>query len=207
MAEFPASPVPAEEFVEQLLPRLLGPPALAAGAAGLRARLGFVLSGKGGGAWTLVLRSKGLEVEAGADAPLTLGLSAKDWRGALWEQRGGALGAFVAEALGAGQDSPSIEGPLRFDLAVIEKLADLDATVRLAVREEGGVDWCMDLRLGAGPVAREPQVAVCATTEDLQALVSRDLEPLAAVMTGRVQVEGEMALLIQIHALLRQARS
>ncbi len=57
MKSFPAEPIPAAEFVEERLPELLGAPALAAGAAGLRARIGIALTGKGGGAWTLVLRS------------------------------------------------------------------------------------------------------------------------------------------------------
>lgn len=206
MARFPSTPVPADEFVEGLLPKLLGAPGLAAGAAGLRVRLGLALSGRGGGAWTLVLRSKGLEVESGIDAPLTVGLSAKDWRGALWEERGGVLGGFLARALGADGEPPSIEGPLRFDVAVVEQLADLDATIRLRVTEGKGGDWRVDVRLGAGPVSRDPQVTVTATAADTQALAARELEPLAAIMTGRIQVDGEMALLLQLQALLRQAR-
>jgi hypothetical protein len=206
MPAFPAEPIPAHEFVEERLPALLGAPALAAGAAGLRARVGLALTGKGGGSWTLVLRSRGLEVESGGDAPLTLGMSAKDWRGALWEDRGAALGAFLARALGASEVSPSLEAPLRFDVGVIERLANLDATLRVVVTGGKGGDWALSVRLGPGPVAQAPQVTLSASAHCVEALAAREQEVLTAVVTGRIRVEGEMALLLQIQALILQAR-
>ena len=206
MSRFPQRPVPAADFVEQLLPALLGPPGLAAGAAGLSARLGFALAGEGGGAWTLVLRSRGLEIESGLDAPLTLGLSTRDWRGALWESRGGALGAFLARILGAEAGDGALGLALRFDVAVVEKLAELDATLRLQVLEEVGEDWTLDLRLGPGPIASRAEVTVAASERDTHALAAGELDPMSALMTGRIRVEGEMSLLVQVQALLQQAR-
>ena len=55
-------------------------------------------------------------------------------------------------------------------------------------------------------MAREPQVVLSATAECVDALAAREQEVLAAVMTGKIQVQGEMALLLQIQALLLQAR-
>ena len=206
MTAFPPSPVPPARFVEDLLPGLLGPPALAAATAGLRVRLGLALTGRGGGEWTLVLRSKGLEVESGLEAPLTLALSVKDWRGALWEGRGSVLGALLARGLGAGPEPASISGPLRFDLGVVDKLADLDATLGLTITGGRGGDWQLALRLGEGPVAGDPQLGIRVEAADAEALAARELEPLAAMMTGRIRVDGEMSLLLQIQALLLQAR-
>jgi hypothetical protein len=206
MKDFPVEPIPAHEFVEEHLPRVLGAPALAAGAAGLRARLGLSLSGKGGGVWTLVLRNKGLEIESGGEAPLTVGMSAKDWRGALWEERGAAVGGFLAQAFGSGESRPSLGAPLRFDIAVLDRLADLDATLRLVVTEGKGGDWSLDVRLGPGPVAGDPQLVLRASAACVDALAAGEQEVLTAIMTGRVRVEGEMSLLLQIQALLLQAR-
>ncbi len=92
MAEFPPAPIPASEFFEHFLPEAFADlPEL---LKSVDVELGVCLEGQGGGEWLFRLGKAGLAVEPGSRerAAFSVVQSVEDWRGALWEDRGGLIG-------------------------------------------------------------------------------------------------------------------
>jgi hypothetical protein len=56
MAEFPASPMPPSEFLEEFLPRAFAEADLPEAAKGATVKLGVRLEGEGGGEWTFQIQ-------------------------------------------------------------------------------------------------------------------------------------------------------
>lgn len=94
MAEFPASPIPPKEFVEKWFPQAFAEAGLPPGSEQVDVKLGIQLDGEGGGEWIFHLVGGKMNVrqESRTDASFTYVQSVEDWRGALWEGRGGVIG-------------------------------------------------------------------------------------------------------------------
>jgi putative sterol carrier protein len=69
---------------------------------------------------------------------------------------------------------------------------------------EGG-DWSVALKLGPGDIPAEPTTTVSIGAEDAAALERGELNPLEAFMGGRIQVAGDLTLLMQMQAIQMQA--
>lgn len=208
MAELPAQPVAPAEFFESLLPRAFVAWGLSGGLSGVEAHLGVVLTGAGGGEWKLRMAGGALIVEAGSrdGAWLTLVQSVEDWRGALWGGRGAAIGRRAAALFRTGDPSGLLPAGVAAELAhlALERLRQLDGLVRVVVREADRGDWCVAVKLGPGPVPERPTTTLEMSGEDLDAMESGALDPVEAFMAGRIQVLGDVALVMQVQAIRMQ---
>ena len=68
---------------------------------------------------------------------------------------------------------------------------------------EGG-DWAVGAKLGPGAIPEEPTSTISVSADDLAAMASGELNPLEAFMAGRIQLAGDVALVMQIQATLMQ---
>ena len=207
MPVFPASPVSPAEILEDFLPQAFAEVGLPGAAQDLVVSLGIQLEGDEGGEWVLHLERGSVRVaaEPRGETALTYVQTVVDWRGALWEGRGGAMGAQAARlfrpeatpggrAAGLGPPHP----------AALEKLRALDGVVRVVVSGGDGGDWQLDLKLGPGALPEAPTTTVTLSAEDAAAMEQGQLDPLQAFMAGRIQVAGDMSLMLQMQAIQMQ---
>jgi putative sterol carrier protein len=75
----------------------------------------------------------------------------------------------------------------------------------MVVRGGEGGDWQVDFKLGPGPIPDEPTTTVSVSAEDAAAMERGELNPLEAFMAGRIQVAGDMTLVMQMQAVAMQA--
>jgi hypothetical protein len=209
MAEFPASPMPPSEFLEEFLPRAFAEADLPEAAKGATVKLGVRLEGEGGGEWTFQIQGGSLRVRAEPreQTALTIVQGVEDWRGALWGGRGGAIGKLASavfrpgERAGAGQlgggGGPPSPGAL-------SRLGELDGLLRMVVTGGEGGDWQVGLKLGPGAIPEQPAATVTLAAEDAAAMERGELDPVQAFMAGRLQVEGDVSLLMQVQAVRMQ---
>lgn len=208
MPEFPASPVSPAEIMEDFLPRAFAEVGLPGAARDLVVSLGVQLEGDEGGEWVLHLESGSVRVaaEPRGETAFTYVQTVLDWRGALWEGRGGAMGTqaarlFRPEARPGGSAS-GIGGPP--PLAALGKLRTLDGVIRLVVTEDEGADWRLDLKLGPGALPEEPTTTVTLSAGDAAAMEQGELDPLQAFMAGRIEIAGDVSLMLQMQAIQMQ---
>ena len=207
MADFPSAPIEPAEFFEAFLPARFAKLTLPDPLARAALRIGVHLHGDGGGEWLYHLREGALDVVAGGceDASFTLIQSVDDWRGTLWEGRGGAvaergLRLLRSERLAALAGGAAQAGDSDF----LERLVGLDAVLRAVVTDGPGGDWAIALQFGPGKVPPEPTATVRIANDDAHAMANGELPPLQAFLAGRVSVGGDMLLVIQLQALLSE---
>jgi SCP-2 sterol transfer family protein len=208
MAEFPSAPIKPSEFFESFLPTAFSEAGLRETLGALDLPLGVRLEGRGGGEWLLRLDGDRLRVEPGSrsSAAFTVVQSVEDWRGALWEGRGGAIGRQAAGVFrpdgGASSRLAELIAPSAAALAQMQGLSGL---VRVSITDGAGGDWSLGVKLGPGEIPSEPTTTVSLHAEDADAMVRGDLNPLEAFMGGRIQIAGDLTLLMQIQAIQMQA--
>jgi len=211
MPEFPAAPLPAAEFLERWFPAAFAEAPAPPGAEEVDVRLGVLLAGEGGGEWVLHLDHGKLRVEAGPreEAAFTYVQSVADWRGALWEGRGAAIGEGAALFFkpGAPASNASQAGQLGGapPLTALSELEKLDGVIRMLVTGGEGGDWSVAFKLGPGAIPAEPTTTVTMTAADALALQTGELDPMSAFMGGKMLVTGDMTLMMQMQAIQMQA--
>jgi hypothetical protein len=208
MAELPASPIPAAEFFERFLPRAFAEAGLPDDLRAVEVSFGVCLEGPEGGEWLVHLRGGALQVERGSrtGAAVTVVQSVDDWRGALWEGRGGEIGRQAAAVFQPGARVASRVGELVApSAAVLQQMQGLSGLVRVCVQDGAAGDWSLGVMLGPGAIPREATTTVSLRAEDAEAMARGDLSPLEAFMGGRIQVQGDLTLLMQIQAIQMQA--
>lgn len=205
MPAFPPAPIAPPEFFERWLPEAFASEGLPPDAMELDLVVGVRLRGEGGGEWLVHLERGSLRVEAGATehAAFTLIQTVADWRGSLWEGRGGAFGRQAAALFqpGARPAGPAARAASPAGLA---QLRALNGLVRMVVTDEAAGDWIVDFKLGPGPVPDEPSATVRISAEDAGALERGELDPMQAFLSGRVQIAGDMTLLLQMQVAQMQ---
>jgi hypothetical protein len=203
MPDFPRSPIAPAELIETYLPAALAAAPRPAAAADVTLSLGVQLVGEGGGEWVFDLRAGDVAVRAGSRAETAFSYvqSVDDWRGALWEGRGGAVGRGVAALFHPG--APEIEaaaGLIGSGVpALIASLRDLRGLLRVVVNEQDR-DWCVALQLGPGAIPSQPTTEVCVSAEDADRMATGELKPIEAFMAGRIRILGDMGLVFQMQA-------
>ena len=216
MATFPASPLPARELLEDWLPKAFaeaGPPP---GAEEVDVRLGIRLEGEGGGEWVLHLDHGQLRVIPGSrqETAFTYLQSVEDWRGALWEGRGAAIGDGAAQLFKPGAPAAAAAAaPTGGTLggapsaSALQQMEKLSGVIKMVVTGEDGEDWSVAFKLGPGEIPAEPTTTITLTAADAAALQSGELDPMTAFMSGRMQVTGDMTLMMQMQAIQMQAQA
>ncbi|CAG0960748.1 hypothetical protein MYXO_00741 [Myxococcaceae bacterium] len=203
MSSLPQSSTPPAEFFEQWLPKAFAAAPVPEAAKSVDVKLGIRLEGAGGGEWIFHMDRGTLSVTPGsAEAcAFTLIQSVDDWRGCLWEGRGGAFGKQAAAMFqpGAAQAGAGPSGrPM--NPQAIERLGALRGVVRMVVSGGAGGDWKVDFKLGPGPVPAEPTTTVTVANDDAEAMGRGELDPMQAFMSGKIQIAGDMGLMMQMQA-------
>jgi hypothetical protein len=208
MPEFPRSPVSPAELLEHFLPAAIETAGRSDPTGGATVSLGVQLVGEGGGEWVLELSGGAVRVRAGSreKAAFSYVQSVADWRGALWEGRGGAVGRAVAALFRPG--APEIEAAFGAVGAgiptALAALGALRGLVHVVVSEPGG-EWRVGLQLGSGEIPAKPTTELCVSAADADAMASGELKPIEAFMAGRIRILGDMGLVLQMQAAQMQA--
>lgn len=210
MADFPASPIAPSQYLEEFLPRAFAEADVPEDVRRVDLLLGVLLEGDEGGEWLLEMEAGELQVRAGGrdGAAFTYIQSVADWRGALWEGRGGAIGKGASTVFrpGAGMAAEAAGGMLAAPSpAVLAQMTSLEGLLRLVVTGGEGGDWSVGLKLGSGVIPEEPTTTLSVSADDIGAMERGELNPIEAFMAGRIQVAGDMALMMQMQAIQMQA--
>ena len=199
MPEFPAKPVPPRELLEEWLPQAFAAAGLPPGAEGLDVKLGIRLEGADGGEWLFHLDRGRVHVRRAArdEAAFSYVQSVEDWRGALWEGRGGAIGQGAARFFQPGAAAPAAGqlGGAPSPAALVE-LAKLSGLIRMVVAGEGGPSWSVAFKIGPGAIPSLPTTTLTLSEADVAALGRGELDPMTAFMSGRMRVEGDMTFML-----------
>jgi hypothetical protein len=212
MADFPASPIPPKEFIEKWLPQAFADAELPPGAAALDVKLGVQLTGEGGGEWLFHVRGGKMDVSESSrdEAAFSVVQSVEDWRGALWEGRGGAIGKQASSFFRPGEASSAPAQPGQMgggapSPMALQQMQSLDGVIRMVVAGGEGGDWKVDFKLGPGALPPEPTTTITVTAADAAAMDRGELDPMQAFLSGRLQVAGDMTLMMQMQAIQMQA--
>jgi len=208
MSTLPPAGTTPQDFLERYVPDAFRANPLPDEARQLELMLGIKLDGEGGGEWRYQLKGGELAVSRATtdDAAFTLVQSVDDWRGALWEGRGGAFGR-ASQALfqpGAGE---AAGGAGAFAPAALQQLQMLRGLIRLVLTGGPGGDWSVGFKLGPGPLPDPPTTTVTIAAADADAMERGELDPMQAFMSGKIQIAGDMTLLMQMQAIQMQAQA
>lgn len=210
MSTLPPSGTTPQEFFERFIPDAFKANPLPEEARQIDLTIGIRLDGDGGGEWRYQIKNGELAVSQGSteDAAFTLVQSVADWRGALWEGRGGAFGrqsqSLFQPGGGSGAGSPAAAG---MSPAALQQLQALKGLIRMVVTGGAGGDWSVGFKLGAGPIPEPPTTTVTIAAADADAMERGELDPMQAFMSGRIQIAGDMTLLMQMQAIQMQAQA
>jgi SCP-2 sterol transfer family len=208
MIEFPPEPISPAEFLEDWLPRAFDEVGAPEDTHDVDLRLGVRIEGEGGGEWVVHMKRGRVFVtrQPRDDTALSYVQSLADWRGSLWEGRGGAIGKHAGRLLCPGARPVQAIGGLGGPPSprAIEAMTHLDGLVRLVVSGGEGGDWAIAFKLGPGPIPAEPTTSLIVSAADAAAMDSGQLNPMEAFMAGRIQVTGDIALLLQMQAIQMQ---
>jgi hypothetical protein len=187
MTSLPPASTPPKEFFEQWLPAAFAKAPVPEAAKAVEVKLGIRLDGSGGGEWIFHMDHGSLRVAPGSaePCPFTLIQTVEDWRGCLWEGRGGAFGKQAAAMFtpGAQPEAGAAPGAGRpMNPQAIERLGALSGVIRMVVSGGAGGDWRVDFKLGAGPVPADPTTTVTIAHEDADAMGRGELDPMQAFM-------------------------
>lgn len=204
MTAFPASPLPPAEFFEEFLAQRFATAELPPALRGADLSLGVALVGEGGGEWLLRTGGGGLRVERGSrnGAPITLVQSVADWRGALWEGRGGAFSARAAALFDPVVLFDALKGREEQLLApgLLDRVERVGAHIEVCVTGVRGGDWSAGVLLGSGSLD-DADARIVLTEADAEALVEGRLDVLDALMGGKLRFEGDSGLLLKLPQL------
>ena len=211
MSAFPDSPVSPSQFMEEVVPALFEAAAKPSEAGDIDLRIGVLIAGDEGGEWVMHLSAGALAIESGsrADASFTVVQTVADWRGALWEGRGGVVGETAAMLFRqggapAGADASGLPGGAP-DPVVLAQLEALNGLIQVVVTGGDGGDWATGIKFGPGDVPEEPTTTVQISDEDARAMQSGELDAMQAFLGGKIAVSGDMGLMMQMQAVLMQA--
>jgi len=208
MSEFPPAPIPPGEFLESYLPAAFAEIGTPEGAGAVAVALGVQLDGDGGGEWVLDVREGSVNVRRGprAETAFSYVQSVEDWRGALWEGRGGVVGKGAAALFRPGaREVAAVTGLVGGAIpAALAALGALRGLLRLVVTHPDG-DWRVDLQLGPGGIPEKPTTEVSVSAADANQMAKGELKPMEAFLAGRIRVTGDMTLMLQIQAAQMQA--
>ena len=137
--------------------------------------------------------------------------SVDDWRGALWEGRGGAIGHAAAGLFrpGAGRAGaargPAAWAPRRAPLRSSRCASSTGSCASWCRAAQGG-DFAVGFKLGPGAIPAQPTADALRSREPTPPRWQRgELDPLEAFMAGRIRVDGDMTLVMQMQAIQMQA--
>jgi len=193
----PAGITPAKFFNEWLPTQVEAlKDMISAMGAGLSTAISVRVIGAGGGDWTMTLADGKVKVDQGLnqDAVVTMVIEA---------------GNFVEMATGQMDEllkPPSMAQDLTPEQAKAKAKNDLEAMksivgmVKVVFEDKNKPFWVM-AKFG-GELRDEPDVQVTMDRETAQAIAKGDTNPQAAFMSGKVQISGDLSILMALTPIL-----
>jgi hypothetical protein len=201
MSQMREPPDPKTFFTERFpsqLNQLLAEQEHAAAAAqraleGMRAvdaSIGFEVRGAGGGRWFVdIAGGRSRPADAPAHPPfLHVAIERSDFE-RLWREAGDNVLGFLGGVSGMG-------APIKLTRARVEQIAAAAGTLGFELVGEGG--FRLLAQLGAGEPVEPPQTTIRVDTQAYRELRSGALAPQDAFLAGKIQVEGDMQLAMQL---------
>ena len=206
MAAFPESPVAPATFLEKWLPEAFAEAGPMPGSEEVDVKLGILLEGEGGGEWIVHMDSGRVAIQAAPreEAAFTFVQTVVDWRGALWEGHGGAIGKgasmfFRPDALKEASEGGANQLGGAPSPKALAEMQELSGLIRIVVA--GDNPWSVGFHLGSGSIPDEATTTLSIAAEDAASMASGELDPMTAFMSGKIQVMGDMALMMQMQAI------
>lgn len=208
MSTLPPAGTTPQEFFERFVLDAFKANPVPDDAKEIDVTLGVKLEGDGGGEWRYRMNRGDISVERGSvdDADFTLIQSVADWRGALWEGRGGAFGRQSQAMFQPGGGAAGGAGGAP-PLAALPQLKMLKGVIRMVVTAGPGGDWAVNFKLGPGPIPADPTTTITIGAADADAMERGELDPMQAFMSGKIMVAGDMTLMMQMQAIGMQAQA
>ena len=148
------------------------------------------VEGEGGGTFFLNVRAGEMRAEDSAAHPPFLTLL-QDRRA--FEHLARESGDSALALLGG---LSGLAGEMRLTRSRIENLAEVNGLVSFEVIGEGG--FALRTHFGSEPVPAEPTTTITVDEQAYRELRSGELDPQAAFMNRRIQVEGDMQTAMQL---------
>jgi len=86
------------------------------------------------------------------------------------------------------------------------ELSNTDATIQFDITGEPAGSWVVDLTTTPGEVrqgtAAAPDCVITMRDDDFVALTSKELNPVTAYMQGKIQIRGDMNLVMKLQKIL-----
>ena len=204
----PPPDVPAAAIIESWLPRAFAAAPRRPPPDSPSVRV--TLFGQGGGTWDLCVTEEAL-IARHRDPRSGHGLFSHDDDPDIW------LRQSVADFLALFRDDPDLPALLPPDAGVMDLLCVDEGRVGLLGQIDGriGVEiqgrrrrrWALDAAFGpTGMRAGRPRSTVRVDSRTCEELSSGTLAPLQALLAGRLQVEGDRALVMQMAMLVGSVR-
>lgn len=202
----PEEPVSPREFMEEVVPALFAGVELDDAEREVELGVGVVLEGDDGGDWTLRFAGGELAIDGARSdaAQLTVIQAVPHWRSALWEGTPALVADGVARLRAEGADAmrppPAPDGsrpdPLR-------GISDLRGRIEIVIDggAPGGADWAVGILIGEGAVPDSPQATIRLGAREAEAMRTGELHPLEALITGQLQLDGDLGLILQLQAV------
>lgn len=185
----------AKDFFEKMVPQIatshkdkLTPEQKAVAHA-----LGFVLTGSGGGEWTISFADGDVSVKSGiqAGANPVVSLSEEHWREVMQGKRVtmGAVGNFTDLDMS------------HFKPVLLQRLKPIKGTLKIVVENEAEGDMDTLVKFGEG-APDNPTTTMRLKSEIAQQIQEKKLNPQQAFMQGHIKIQGDMNLVMQVAALM-----
>lgn len=198
------TPPPPEEFFAERFPaqmnRQLAEQQEAAAAAqralegmrGVDATLRFDVRGEGGGTWYVnFAEGRASAASAPSHAPfLSITLERADFE-PLWREAGDNVLGFLGGVSGMG-------APIKLTRSRVEQIGAVKGTLLFELTGEGGFRLLAHLGGEPAPGDAAPATAIRVDAQAYRELRSGALQPQDAFLAGKIQVEGDMQLAMQL---------
>ena len=188
MAEQPPVPdsVTPQEFFEQLLPQGFAAQAAESGTAPGDFTVQFRLSGEGGGEWNAAIANGAMQVRRGsADSNLSVTISVADWRDAVLGRNGANLAIILPQNRPGRPDNSARAKALKGTMALELSRPELEP-------------FRVEMAFNNAPA---PKTTLRMTMADYVSMQEKPQNGQQLFMQGRIKVEGDMGLLMQVAAL------
>lgn len=165
----------------------------------ITAGMSFKIEGDKGGDFSTVIDKGDFKVADGLadDAIVTLVMSDKNFLAVVTGERKMAL-----QPPGGGREPKPEEIPGQLK-NTIDTLKNVNGMLQFKVTDEKEGDFDVKVKF-AGPMKDDPDVSITVAKEDADAMASGELNPQAAFMAGKIQIDGDMGLLMSMMPLMMQ---
>jgi hypothetical protein len=189
MADSVSAPedVTPEQFFEQLLPMGFEAQQQAGAPVPQDFTMQYLLTGPGGGEWAVTMKDGKLAARKGRhDAVLTITTSVGDWRDAVLGRNGAALSLLLPQSRPGRPDNSG-------------RAKQIKGTIAQELSRDGMDPFKLEMTFNG---AAAPRSVLKMRLVDYVAMQEGRLNGQEAFMTGRLRIEGDMALMMQMAALV-----